>query len=70
MPRGHVKLRREAFLRLGSHMVIGVDLLRVRAAKQALEKYEGGCGSGTHITGEPFNMFIGTRALSSSVSST
>ena len=45
-------------------------LLSARAAKRALEKYEGGCGSVAHITGEPLIMSIGTRAPSSSVSST
>ena len=45
-------------------------LLSARAAKQALEKCQGGCGSVAHITGEPLIMSIGTRAPSSSVSST
>ena len=70
MPRGYVKLRRETILQLGSQMSIEKTCGgRVRPTT-ALEKYEEGCGSVTHITGEPLKMFIGTRAPSSSVSRT
>ena len=47
-----------------------VDPMRRVRPTTALEKYEEGCGSVTHVTGEPLKMFIGTRAPSSSVSST
>ena len=70
MPRSHVKLRKRASWESASNLGHGVDPMRHVRPTTALEKCEEGCGSVTHVTGEPLKMFIGTRAPSSSVSST
>ena len=70
MPRSHVKLRKRASWESASNLGHGVDPMRHVRPTTALEKCEEGCGSVTHVTGEPLKMFIGTRAPSSSVSRT
>ena len=61
MPRSHVKLRKRASWESASNLGHGVDPMRHVRPTTALEKYEEGCGSVTHVTVEPLKMFIGTN---------